>query len=333
MKVTILGIGSWGLAIGNVLDSNGHQVHFWGRNPQKVAQLKETHQSDLLPGITLADSFQYTSDLQEACQGSELICIVLPSSAIRGIANSLDQLDLPTTTRVISLTKGIEQDSLKRMSEILVEDIHWLSKSNCGVLSGPSHAEEVAKLIPTSVVIAFDNLNIATEVQEIFFTEAFRVYTSDDVMGVEFCGALKNVIAIATGILDGLQLGDNTKGALICRGLAEISRLGETLGCGVRTFSGLAGMGDLITTCMSQHSRNRYVGYELGKGKSLDSILESMSMVAEGVPTTKSAYQLMQKYDVEMPISAAVYSILYEGVKPTEATQTLMSRDPKIEGF
>lgn len=152
-------------------------------------------------------------------------------------------------------------------------------------------------------------------------------------IGVEISGALKNIIAIATGILDGLGLGDNSKGALICRGLAEISRLGEALGCGVRTFSGLAGMGDLITTCMSQHSRNRHVGFELGKGKSLDSILESMSMVAEGVPTTKSAYQLMLKHDVEMPISQAIYSILYEGVSPQQATQSLMKRDPKIEGF
>lgn len=333
MKITVVGTGSWGLAIGQVLASNNHQVSFWGRNSSKIESLNETHQSDLLPNVKLNESLKFFDNLSKACQDTELICVVLPSSAIRQISSQLNELNLNPNTRVLSLTKGIEQESLLRMTEILVQDIAWLSSKNCGVLSGPSHAEEVAANIPTSVVIAFHDLSIATEVQELFFTETFRVYTSEDVIGVEISGALKNIIAIATGILDGLGLGDNSKGALICRGLAEISRLGEALGCGVRTFSGLAGMGDLITTCMSQHSRNRHVGFELGKGKSLDSILESMSMVAEGVPTTKSAYQLMLKHDVEMPISQAIYSILYEGVSPQQATQSLMKRDPKIEGF
>ncbi len=286
-----------------------------------------------MPNIKLPANFIYHNDLASACADSSLITIVLPSSAIRTISSQLNQLKLPNDTRVISLTKGIEQESLLRMTEVLVQDVCWLKESNCGVLSGPSHAEEVAQATPTSVVVAFTNLKIATEVQELFFTENFRVYTSEDVMGVELCGALKNVIAIATGILDGLQFGDNTKGALICRGLAEISRLGEALGCGVRTFSGLAGMGDLITTCMSQHSRNRSVGYRLGSGESLADILASMKMVAEGVPTTKSAFQLMKKYDIEMPISEAVYAILYEGSSPKAATISLMKRDPKIEGF
>lgn len=333
MKVTIIGIGSWGLAIGMVLQSKGHEVHFWGRNQDKIAQLQRDSQSPLLPTIQLSSSFSYHSDLSEATQDAGLICVVLPSSAIRDIASQLNKVEVNAHTKLVSFTKGIERDTHKRMTEILVEDISWLRSSHCGVLSGPSHAEEVARLVPTSVVVAFNNLSIATDIQEVFFTEHFRVYTSDDVMGVELCGALKNIIAIATGILDGLKLGDNSKGALICRGLAEITRLGEAMGCGIRTFSGLAGMGDLITTCMSEHSRNRYVGFKLGEGRPLKEILDSMSMVAEGVPTTLSAYQLMKKFDVEMPISQAIYAILYEGASPTEATQSLMKRDPKIEGF
>ena len=333
MKVTVVGTGSWGLAIGIVLAQNGHEVHFWARNKKTLDSLAKNSASDLLPNIKLPENFIYHNDLASACADSSLITIVLPSSAIRTISSQLNQLKLPNDTRVISLTKGIEQESLLRMTEVLVQDVCWLKESNCGVLSGPSHAEEVAQATPTSVVVAFTNLKIATEVQELFFTENFRVYTSEDVMGVELCGALKNVIAIATGILDGLQFGDNTKGALICRGLAEISRLGEALGCGVRTFSGLAGMGDLITTCMSQHSRNRSVGYRLGCGESLADILASMKMVAEGVPTTKSAFQLMKKYDIEMPISEAVYAIIYQGSSPKAATISLMKRDPKIEGF
>ncbi len=333
MKVAIIGCGSWGLGIGFVLHSNGHQLHYYTPFKEQAQSLRDTRTDDrTLKGVTVPQEWKFSTNLPQVLKGAEVVVVAVPSGVIRSSAKALGQVELEERPLVVSLTKGIEQDSLLRMSQILLKEIPWLTRSRLAVLSGPSHAEEVARFIPTTVVVASASLRAAQRLQEVFLTDKFRVYTSTDVVGVEMCGALKNVIAIATGIADGLGLGDNTKGALLTRGLAEISRLGEKLGGQVRTFAGLAGMGDLITTCISRHSRNRYVGEELGKGRPLAEVLGGMTMVAEGVPTALSGHQLALKHEVEMPITEAVYKMLYEGGDPRTELQALMKRNPKAEG-
>jgi glycerol-3-phosphate dehydrogenase (NAD(P)+) len=335
MKIAIIGAGSWGLAMAKVLAEMKHDICVWVRNSNQCALLQQNFcDEEKLPNIQFPSSIVYTQNIDECVLKSEIVIVATPSKAIRSICEMLNSLVFKGESPiVVSLTKGIEKDSLLRMSEILLQDISWLKSEKCAVLSGPSHAEEVARFVPTTVVVASTRSETAIKIQTVMNNEFLRVYTSSDILGVELCGALKNVIAIATGILDGLGLGDNTKGALMTRGLAEMSRLGEFMGAHVRTFSGLAGMGDLITTCMSQHSRNRYVGEQIGRGKSLDEVLSGMKMVAEGVPTTFSAYQLSQNAQIEMPITEAVFKILYEGVLPQDALHSLMSRDPIAEGL
>ena len=333
MKVAIIGAGSWALGIGFVLRENGHEPVFYTPFKEQALRLKaERTDSRTLKGVELPESWTYTTKVATALNGAGLVVVAVPSEAIRHAAKALAEVTPEERPLVVSLTKGIEQGTLLRMSQILLREVPWLTPSKLAVLSGPSHAEEVARLIPTSVVIASASARTAKRMQEIFNTSRFRVYTSNDMMGVELCGALKNVIAIATGIVDGLGLGDNTKGALLTRGLAEISRLGECLGGQVRTFSGLAGMGDLVTTCISRHSRNRFVGEEIGKGRKLPEILGEMTMVAEGVPTTLAGFQLSRKHEIEMPLTEAVYQVLYEGKDPREALDGLMTRNPKAEG-
>lgn len=333
MKIAIIGCGSWGLGIGFVLHARGHQLAYYSPFKEQVQKLREERTSaETLKGVELPSSWSFSTRLAQVVKDAEIVVVAVPSMAIRSVAQELGKLELDERPIVLSLVKGVEQESLLRMSQILLKEIPWLTRTKLAVLSGPSHAEEVARYVPTTVVVASSSIRTAQKVQEVFSTEHFRIYTSTDVVGVELCGALKNVIAIATGIIDGLGLGDNTKGALLTRGLAEISRLGEQLGGQIRTFSGLAGMGDLVTTCVSKHSRNRYVGEEIGKGRKLEEILAGMTMVSEGVPTALSGYQLSKKHGVEMPLTEAVYRVLYEGGSPHEELSSLMKRDLKSEG-
>jgi glycerol-3-phosphate dehydrogenase (NAD(P)+) len=332
MKISILGAGSWGLTIAKLLSEKQHEIYCWTNSQKEVELLQaENRYEAKLPGVELPASFIYSTDLHSVLNNAEIVVMAVPSQFVESVARQCSAATPAANCLMVSLTKGITQGSHRRMSQILIEDISWLKADRTAVLSGPSHAEEVAAGIPTSVVMACSDLSVAARLQKVFSNEYFRVYTSDDVIGVELCGSLKNVVAIATGILDGLGLGDNTKGALMTRGLAEISRLGENMGAQMRTFAGLAGMGDLITTCISRHSRNRHVGEQIGKGRSLKDILNEMVMVAEGVPTCRSGWEMAQKSGVDMPITEAVYKVLFEGKDPGEAAAELMTRELKLE--
>jgi glycerol-3-phosphate dehydrogenase (NAD(P)+) len=334
MKVSIIGSGSWGLAIGKLLYENGNEVTFWSPSAEEVELLSRDRVYEAkLPGIKLDAEIVFTTSMQEALTHTGVVVIAVPSQFFASTARLLQEHIgvAEPGVMVVSLTKGIERNTLLRMSEVLLKEAPALTEGQVAVLSGPSHAEEVARKILTSVVIASTNLETAEKLQLLFTTQTLRVYTSSDVVGVEMCGSLKNVVAIAAGILDGLKMGDNTKGALMTRGLAEISRLGEAMGAQIRTFLGLAGMGDLITTCISQHSRNRYVGEKVGQGLSLTDALKGMSMVAEGVPTCESAYALAKKTGIEMPITEAVYDVLFNGKDPMQAAMELMTRELKLE--
>ena len=330
-KVCILGAGSWGIALSVLLHSNKHQISMWEYDHREMVKLLDKREHpQKLPGIKVPEQVEITDDLNQAVKGKEVLLLALPSHTVRETAKKLSQVGFGDQI-IVNLAKGIENDKLCRMSEVLVQELPESSHNKIATLSGPCHAEEVARSIPTSVVVAgFDEM-IARKIQLFFTNQYFRVYTNSDLVGVEIGGSLKNVIAIASGICDGLELGDNTKGALLTRGLAEIVRLGEKMGAKARTFAGLSGMGDLITTCMSRHSRNRWVGEQIGQGKSLKQVLGRMVMVAEGVNTTRSAYQLASKFKVEMPITEQVYRILFEIKNPKQALLDLMSRNPKSE--
>ncbi len=330
-KVAVLGAGGWGIAISKLLSGNGHKVTLWEFDPQemrRLSTLKEHKQK--LPGIILPDAVEITDRIDLAVAQAELLVLALPSHTIRGVIKEVSRLPLKNPL-VVNLSKGIENETLLRMSEVLKQELPLPLHENITTLSGPSHAEEVARNIPTTVVVAGFKEKVAKRIQQIFMNPNFRVYTNSDLIGVELGGSLKNVIAIAWGICDGMKLGDNSKGALLSRGLAEIIRLGEKLGAKRETFAGLSGLGDLVTTCISQYSRNRFVGEEIGKGKTLKEVESKMVMVAEGIRTTRSAYQLSLKHKVEMPITQQVYRILFEGKKPSIAISELMVRDPKSE--
>lgn len=335
MKITVLGTGGWGLTLGTLLHENGHEVRFWTHAQEEVDLLSTQHEyPDKLPGVKLPTSFFYTTDMAQVVPDADVLLFVVPSQHMATVAQQVAKWepahpdDVPIA---VTATKGITENGLQRMSQVLLSQIPWLFPGHVVSLSGPSHAEEVARGIPTTVVSASVDLDVANQVQEIFSGKTFRVYTCDDIIGVELAGSLKNVIAIATGILDGIGLGDNTKGALITRGLAEITRLGEALGANPRTFAGLAGMGDLITTCISQHSRNRYVGEHVGRGEKLVDILANMKMVAEGVITCRSAKALAVHAQVEMPILEQVHQALFHDKNSIAAIQDLMDRDLKME--
>ncbi len=329
MKTTVISDGAWGTALALTLLQNKHQVTLWGPFADYIAEMTKTrNNSRFLPSMTLPKELNLSADMATAVKDSELIVLATPSQYLR---QTLKQLkECYNGQLIVNVAKGIEKESLKRMSEIsheiLGEDIRYC------VLSGPSHAEETAKKLPTVVTIASLNETDAKIAQEAFMTDSFRVYTDVDIAGLELGGALKNVMAIAAGIADGMQLGDNPKAALITRAIVEMSRLGVALGGTEKTFTGLGGVGDLIVTCNSQHSRNRHVGEELGLGKSLDDILEAMGMVvAEGVVTTKSAYDLAKKHNIDTPIIDEVYKILYKNKPPKDALLELMTRSPKSE--
>lgn len=330
-NISVLGAGSWGTALAIVLAENGHCTRIWSHRQDQVDEMNTQHtNAKYLPDTTLPHSLVATASLQQAVNDSDIVVVAVPTKAIREVCQQfVGSMRAPKL--FVHVSKGIEPDSLKRISELLAEEIPSDYRSDIVVLSGPSHAEEVVKQHPTTVTVACENMAAAERVQDAFMNHYFRVYTLEDVIGAEIGGALKNVIALAAGAVDGLGYGDNAKAALITRGLAEISRLGVKMGANPMTFAGLTGMGDLIVTCTSVHSRNWRAGNLLGKGYKLDEILTQMGMVVEGVRTAKAAHQLAQTYDVAMPISSALYSVLFEQQAPKEAVDALMARMKKRE--
>ncbi len=328
--VAILGAGSWGSALAVLLADKGLPVRLWGRNPQHVTSIQSSREnSDYLPGVTIPALVERTMLLADAVRDAGIVLVVTPSRALRALAQELAvSAALAPGAVLVSCTKGLEHGTGMRMSEILAQQ---LPAHPVAVLSGPSHAEEVARHVPAAVVLGCADVDVAKSLQQTFNTRAFRTYTSDDVAGIELGGALKNIFAIAAGICDGLGLGDNTKAALVTRSLAELIRLGVRLGGQRETFQGLSGIGDLMVTCFSRHSRNRLVGERIGRGEKLEAITASMKMVAEGVPTTRSAFECARKVGVVTPVIDQMHAILYGDQSPKDALNELMLRDPKPE--
>ena len=334
-RVAVIGAGSWGTALALLLSGKGLAVSLWAHRTEHFSAMQESGENTTyLRGFPLPTSLVITDDLAEAVSGRPQIVMVVPSHGFRSVFARMVP-HLVEQTFIVSATKGIENDSLRTMTEIMAEELHRAGISDAAdrtaVLSGPSFAREVAQQLPTAVTIASRNTNTAKRFQNLFFTERFRTYLSADVTGVEIGGALKNVVAIAAGISDGLGYGTNTRAALITRGLAEIARLGVHLGAKPLTFAGLAGLGDLVLTCTGDLSRNRQVGMNLGQGKTLAVILEEMQMVAEGVKTTRSAWQLARKNEVDMPILEQVFRVLYEDLSCADAVSSLLGRDLREE--
>ena len=329
-RVAVIGAGSWGTAVGAIAAVNADAV-LWARDPAVAARVVRDHVNpDYLPDIALPETLHATSDLLEACTGADVVVMGVPSHGFRDVLTTAAPAiadDIP----ILSLSKGVEQGTELRMTEVVANVLAAHRRDRIGVLTGPNLAREVALGQPTASVVAIDDAEVASELQALFMTATFRVYTNPDVVGCEIAGALKNVIAIAAGIAHGLGYGDNTKAALITRGLAELARLGIALGGNPLTFSGLAGMGDLVATCTSEKSRNRFVGVELGKGRSLDEVLEEMNMVAEGVKSTRSVLELAAQHGVDMPIAGFVGAVLYEGRRPADLVPSLMLREAKAE--
>jgi glycerol-3-phosphate dehydrogenase (NAD(P)+) len=336
MNIGILGGGSWAIALAVLLRGRGHGVRMWEFNKNDALMLDQKREHPVkLPGIIIPRDVTITSSIAEAIEFAEFVICVVPSQTMRAtlknLAASLTPAALSKVEGWIICSKGVECETLKLMSDILIEEIPGLTDAKIVVLSGPSHAEEVSRGIPTTVVAASKNLALAIKIQQGFSTETFRIYTNSDVIGVELAASVKNVIALAAGISDGLGLGDNTKGALLTRGMVEMIRLGKKMGAEEHTFFGLAGIGDLITTCISRHSRNRKMGELIASGLSLTEALSKMVMVAEGVETTKSVYQLAKKFAIEMPITVEVYKALFENEPPRQAIKNLMMRQFRPE--
>ncbi len=327
-KIIVLGGGSWGTALACLLAQNEEEVFLWIRDENKLKTISETRENKkYLPDVKIPDEVKLINSYIEFIEDCDVAVLAIPSQNIRELVTELKDVINPNTV-VVNVSKGIEIKTLKTISEVCKEII---PKNPFVVLSGPSHAEEVGKNLPTTVVAASNNKKYAKQIQEIFTSNTFRVYTNEDVKGVEIGGALKNVIAIASGISDGLGYGDNTKAALMNRGIIEISRLADKLGADKMTFLGLSGIGDLIVTCTSMHSRNRRAGILIGKGKTVEEAVKEVGMVVEGIYTTEAAYKLAKKYNVEMPIVEELYKIVYEGKKAKESVDSLMTRDKKDE--
>ncbi len=330
-RVAVLGAGSWGTSLAIVLAENGHDTLLWTHRKEQAEEISNQHRNaKYLPETILPENLNATDDMEKAISHAEIVVMAVPTKGIRETCKKMLKT-LDKKVLFIHVSKGIEPNTLLRISDIIKEEIPAEFIEEIVVLSGPSHAEEVVLHHPTTVAAACEDIVAAELVQDLFMNQYFRVYTNKDVIGVEIGGALKNVIALAAGAVDGLGFGDNAKAALITRGLAEISRLGVKMGANPLTFSGLAGMGDLIVTCTSVHSRNWRAGHMLGKGYTLDEILEQMGMVVEGVRTTKAAHQLAEKYDVSMPIAEALYSVLFEDKNPRQTVEELMLRVKKQE--
>ncbi|WP_338470101.1 NAD(P)H-dependent glycerol-3-phosphate dehydrogenase [Niallia sp. XMNu-256] len=325
-KVAVLGAGSWGTALSIVLADNGHEVRLWGHKPDQIEEINQHHSNQkYLPNIELPNNIIGYSSLEEAVSGLDLIVLAVPTKAIREVLGKVRSFQKSPLT-IVHVSKGIEPDTFMRISEMIQEELPKDLYESIVVLSGPSHAEEVALRQPTTVTSSSQNITAAERVQDLFINQHFRVYTNPDIIGVEIGGALKNIIALAAGISDGLGYGDNAKAALMTRGLAEITRLGVKMGASPLTFAGLTGIGDLIVTCTSVHSRNWRAGNLLGKGKSLQEVLDNMGMVVEGVRTTKAAWQLAKKYEVNMPITDALYGVLFNNGNAKAAVDELMGR-------
>ena len=328
MKIAVLGDGGWGTTLSILLYNNKHDVTLWGISPDYISYIQDKRENKkFLKGIKIPRDLKLTSSIEDALNGAEIIVLAIPSQYIRDVLNKLKPLDTKKAV-FVNVAKGIENNTLMRMSEV-IGDV--LGDVRLVTLSGPNIAREVATGIPTTVVASSVNKSLANKTQEVFTTKHFRVYTSNDLIGVELGGSLKNIIAIAAGINDGLGFGTNSKAAILTRGLVEIMRLGIAMGAKKETFSGLSGMGDLVTTCISPYGRNRWFGEEIGKGKKLSEIEKETEMVVEGVTTTKSAYELAKKYKVDMPITEQIYQVLYHGKDPRKAVTELMTREPKAE--
>ncbi|MBQ1935723.1 MAG: NAD(P)H-dependent glycerol-3-phosphate dehydrogenase [Clostridia bacterium] len=327
-KVAVIGSGSWGTAISVVLATNGHSVYLWSYFKEESEQLsKDRENKAFLPGVILPENVTCTPSMEEAVSDADLVVLASPSHTVRNVSKSLAPY-LKKNQPLLNIAKGLETDTQLRLSEVIRQEI---PENPIAVMSGPSHAEEVGRFLPTTNVVASEDESLLTFIQDIFMNKVFRVYTNPDLIGVEVGGALKNVIALCAGISDGCGFGDNTKAALMTRGITEIARLGVAMGASSTTFFGLTGIGDLIVTCTSMHSRNRRAGILIGQGKSLEETLGEVKMVVEGVKTTEAAYALAQKLGISMPIVEQMHAVLFEGHDPKTAAQELMQREKKSE--
>ncbi len=328
MKIGVLGAGSWGTALAILLHENGHEVTLWSIDKREVAMIDEKReQVEKLPGVMIPDRIAVTNDVESSVTGKDMLVMAVPSIFVRSTSKMIAPY-IKEGQLIVNVAKGIEEDTLMNMTDIIEDEIR---QARVGVLSGPSHAEEVGRRIPTTVVAGAHDKATAEEIQEAFMSPVFRVYTSPDMVGIELGAALKNVIALAAGIVDGLGLGDNTKAALITRGIAEITRLGLAMGGRFETFIGLSGIGDLIVTCTSTHSRNHNAGYLIGQGKSYQEAMDEVKMVVEGVYSAKAALALAKKYNVEVPITEQVNQVLFEGRSAKDAVTSLLMRNRTSE--
>lgn len=327
-RISVIGAGSWGTAIAITLNGKGHEVAVWDRFPEHIANINRTRENAFsLPGISIDEGIVFTPDLKACLKGAEVVILAVASQGLRSTLESIEPGWMAGKV-IVNVSKGIEIGTLKRMSQVVRE---FYPDHPFIALSGPSHAEEVSRQMPTTLVAASEDIHLAEMIQDLFITERLRVYTNTDVTGVEIGASLKNVIALGAGISDGLGYGDNAKAALMTRGMVEIARLGKAMGADLRTFTGLTGVGDLIVTCTSMHSRNRRCGILIGKGKTLQEAVEEVGMVVEGVYTTKSAYELAKTYAVEMPIVAELYGVLYENRDVEASVNALMTRSKRHE--
>lgn len=327
-KISVLGSGSWGMALALLLHNNGHEVLLWSARPEDARKLREKRENpDRLRGVRLPDEIEILTDLERALKDVDVTVLAVASPYIRSTAHKMAPF-VCGNQKIVNVAKGIEEKTLKTLSEVIEEEI---PQGNVAVLSGPSHAEEVGRGLPTTCVVSAHTQETAEYLQSIFMSPVFRVYTTPDILGVELGGALKNVIALAAGTADGLGYGDNTKAALITRGITEIGRLGKKMGAQMETFYGLSGIGDLIVTCASKHSRNRKAGYLIGQGHTMEEAMDEVQMVVEGVYSARAARELAEKYEVEMPIITEVNRVLFEGKSAAEAVMDLMLRDKKVE--
>ncbi|MCM1185275.1 MAG: NAD(P)-dependent glycerol-3-phosphate dehydrogenase [Lachnoclostridium sp.] len=326
-KVSILGAGTWGIALAVLLHNNGHEVCVWSAIGNEVEQLNRCHKHKMFPDITLPEDMTFTADEKEAVEGRDLLVMAVASAYTRSTARRISPL-VAQGQKIVDVAKGIEEDTLMTLSQQIEQEI---PQADVAVLSGPTHAEEVICGLPTTIVVGAKSKDSAEYIQNLFMSEVFRVYTSPDILGIEIGGALKNVVALAAGIADGLGYGDNTKAALITRGITEIARIGVAMGGKFETFCGLTGIGDLIVTCASMHSRNRRAGILIGQGKSMQEAMDEVQMVVEGVYSAKAAMALAKKYDVQIPIIEQVNAVLFEGKNAAQAVKDLMLRDKKIE--
>lgn len=327
-KMCVLGTGSWGSALAIALCNNGYKVDMWTRNEKQAEEINTTREnSKFLPGVVFPDNITVSTNLESVIKDSKIVVLAVPSQAVRSVSKQIKPF-IKKEQIIVDVAKGLEKGTGLRLSEVVKEE---LPDNEYVTLSGPSHAEEVSRYMPTTIVAASPNLKVAETVQAAFMNPVLRVYTNPDIIGVELGGALKNIIAFGAGMCDGLGYGDNTKAALMTRGITEIGRLGVAMGADVTTFTGLSGIGDLIVTCTSMHSRNRRAGILMGQGKSLEETLDEVQMVVEGIVATEVAYKVGKELNIDLPITNAIYSVLYQGVDPKEAVNSLMTRNKKNE--